>query len=164
MGSRGRSPRKLWGFIHFSTVWWAYFFLYMYTSRSGTGWTLSFPFFLLLLPSFFFFFFLYAKKWGGTCPPGPPASAGPARASDLPLPHVRVTLKYISMYFLIVCRLVFLFSLLRAVCQKTRLQNRTRRSKSIFFVFSYFVPSSLCDFFFAKRHEVRKIKRLAGTQ
>ena len=42
--------------------------LYMYTSRSGTGWTLSFPFFLLLLPSFFF----YAKKWGGTCPPAPP--------------------------------------------------------------------------------------------
>ena len=36
-----------------------------------------------------------------------------------PLPHVRVTLKYISMYFLNVCRLIFLFSLLRAVWQKT---------------------------------------------
>ena len=55
-----------------------------------------------------------------------------------PPPHVRVTLKYISMYFLIVCRLVFLFSLKRAVWQKTRSQNRRRRSKSIFFVFSYF--------------------------
>ena len=43
-------------------------FLYMYTSRSGTGWTLSFPFFLLLLP-----FFFYAKKWGGArAPPAPP--------------------------------------------------------------------------------------------
>ena len=74
-----------------------------------------------------------------------------------PPPHVRVTLKYISMYFLIVCRLVFLFSLLCAVWQKTRSQNRRRRSKSIFFVFSYFVPtiaflfSLLCAVWHSKR-------------
>ena len=51
------------------------------------------------------------------------------------------------MYFLIVCRLVFLFSLLRAVWQKTRSQNRRSPSKSIFFVYSYFVPAILFIFF-----------------
>ena len=52
-----------------------------------------------------------------------------------------------SLYFLILCRLVFLFSLLCAVWQKTRSQNRRRPSKFIFFVFSYFVPASLFIFF-----------------
>ena len=68
MGSRGRRPRKLWGFYYILEQVDGLIFLYMYTSRSGTGWTLSSP--LLSPPSPFFFF--YAKKWGGTCPPGPP--------------------------------------------------------------------------------------------
>ena len=61
------------------------------------------------------------------------------RASDLDI--------YIFMYFLIVCRLVFLFSLLCAVWQKARSQNRRRRSKSIFFVFSYFVHTAYYSLF-----------------
>ena len=85
-----------------------------------------------------------------------------------PPPHVRVTFKYIFMYFRPYCvpASLFIFFTSCRLAKKTRSQNRRRRSKSIFFVFSYFVPSVLAFviFFFAKRHEVRKIKRLAGTQ
>ena len=75
MGSRGRSPRKLWGFIHFRTVWWAYFFIHVYISV-GDWMNTRFP---LLSPPPFFFFSMPKSGGGGTCPPGPPpASAAPA--------------------------------------------------------------------------------------
>ena len=69
MGSGGGAPGSS-GVLYILEQFDGLNFLYMYTSRSGTGWTLSFPFFLLLLR--FFFFFLYAKKWGGHVPPRPP--------------------------------------------------------------------------------------------
>ena len=68
MGSRGRSPQKLWGFIHFRTVWWAYFFIHVYISV-GDWMNTVFP---LLSPPSPFFFFFYAKSGGARAPPAPP--------------------------------------------------------------------------------------------
>ena len=69
------------------------------------------------------------------------------------------------MYFLIVCRLVFLFSLLRAVWQKKNRKGYRRHKIRKYKENGFWIVS--CDFailFFDKRHEVKKIKRLAGTQ
>ena len=120
-----------------------------------------------------------------------------------------IQIHFLYKYFLILCLLAFLFSLLCAVWHSKRIRvspNRTSAPRAsdleiYFYVFPYCVPASLfifftscrlsknkiaksqetiqihflciflfcafyslCDFFFAKRHEVRKIKRLAGTQ
>ena len=68
-----------------------------------------------------------------------------------------------SLYFLIVCRLVFLFSSLCAVWQKTRSQNRRRPSKFIFFVFPHCVPASLFIFFTLCRLAENKIAKSQET-
>ena len=89
MGSRGRSPRKLWGFIHFRTVWWAYLFIHVYISV-GDWMNTLFP---LLLP--FFFLFLCQKVGGHVPPPAPPpASAAPAHMSVKKIVTVGLTFKH----------------------------------------------------------------------
>ena len=65
---------------------------------------------------------------------------------------------FLCIYFLIVCRLVFLFSSLCAVWQKTRSQNR-QDSKLIFFVFPHCVPASLFIFFTLCRLAENKIAK-----
>ena len=87
MGSRGRSPRKLWGFIHFRTVWWAYlFYTCIHLGRGLNEHSLS-PSFSSF--SLFFFFFSMPKSGGARAPPAPP----------LPPPLVRMyACMYVCMY------------------------------------------------------------------
>ena len=84
-----------------------------------------------------------------------------------PPPHVRVTFKYIFMYFRPYCvpaSLFIFFTSCRLAKNKIAKSQETIQIHFLcIFLFCAF-RASLCDFFFAKRHEVRKIKRLAGTQ